>query len=232
MRFVAFITLSLLGAAVSSCAKSKREIALAPEMKAKVDAYLEEMREIAGSLPEDPFEKDLRLDPVPIFGVQIKDTNTLVARAGQLANMESSYGFKDESLLDFFHGGASQRFLHDRYSVDVAPEGYEEELNRFLERRYVIAIAQESYVPPKIVEEEYFEGGTATVRAGLFDRTSREWIVVIRIVSAAPDRVEFEATERDFKMYADQFVRGRLRGEILNEMELRLNEATGGRLDL
>lgn len=232
MKFATIVSLLILSAAVSSCSKSKREIALAPEMKAKVDAYLAEMETIAGSLPKEPLEKDVRLDPIPIFGVQNEETNTLVARVGQLENMESSYGFKDESRLDFFHGSASQRFLHDRYSAEEAPEGYEKELKKFLERPYVIAIAQESYQPPKIVEEKFFEGGTAAIRAGLYDRSSGEWIAVIRIVEAAPDRVEFKATERDFKMYADQFVRGHLRGEILSEMETRLNEATGGSLDL
>ncbi|MEM1443309.1 MAG: hypothetical protein AAGF67_13260, partial [Verrucomicrobiota bacterium] len=76
MKFATLVSLLILSAAVSSCSKSKREIALAPEMKAKVDAYLEEMEAISGSLPEEPFSKDVRLDPVPIFGVQTKETNT------------------------------------------------------------------------------------------------------------------------------------------------------------
>ena len=206
-----------------SCSKTKREIALAPEMSVKVDAFLAEMKKIGEECPSEPIDLAGDLDPAPLFGME-GAINVIAAATDQLRDMESSINVNNDNRLNFYYGGAVASFLGDRYLSEKAPDGYEEELNDLLDRPYVLAIRVVAFDPPKIIDEKTFSGGAATVVAALYDRTKSRWHCAFQISRSPSDRVSFQTQEHRKEMSAKFYIRDSVREPILKEMK----EKAGG----
>lgn len=221
--------LPLLAVLSFSCSDSKRDIAHAPEMKAKIEAFLEENREISRSLPKSTIAPQWDLDPAPTFGSGEEDqpVNTIVGSSNSIYNFDSGSLSAGSDFRLLFYGPS--RLLKERHADQPAPEGYEQELTQLIERPYVLVYQVIAHEKPSIINDETYTGGATTVRYALYDRNRKAWHCAFEALASPDGRVQFESSRKEYvKRDANFHILEPVREEFKSQMETKLAEATGG----
>ncbi|MEM7697715.1 MAG: hypothetical protein AAF236_04845, partial [Verrucomicrobiota bacterium] len=220
--------LLLISSLTISCTKTKRDIALAPEMNAEIEALLEELQSIAGSFPDAPIEPSWSLDPAPVFDKEnaTSTDNVIVGSERSISNFDSDLSLAGDSFRLIYYGPS--RLLSERFLSEPAPEGYEEELNSLIERPYIVAYRVVSHQKPVLSDEDTYSGGQTKIRFALYDRSREAWHCAFEASSSPTGLVEFTSKEAYVTRDAGFHILEQVREDLKNQMETKLAEASGG----
>jgi len=219
------LLLLLIAILTVSCKETYSDIGHEPEMKARLDAFIEEMAVISDGFPMEPQPIDWTSDELlAFFGRESQNTNALLVDTHQLSFIDSDVGFNKEH---FFEVGPRHYLVHtlgDRHDGQKeAPEGYQEELEEILGLRFIVAVFVMYDEPVIDVENRTFSGGGIKAIVGVYDRRDSVWLGGFRCSADPPDKVNFKINaewkyRRDGNYYLRSNTEGRLEKEILGKL--------------
>lgn len=208
-----------------SCRETYRDIGHEPEMKSRLDAFIEEMAVISDSFPMEPQPIDWTSNELlAFFGRESQNTNALLVDTHQLSFIDSDVGFNKEHFVEVGPRHYLVHTLGDRHDGQKeAPAGFREELEEILGLRFIVAVFVMYDEPVIDVENRTFTGGRINAIVGVYDRQDSVWLGGFRCSADPPEKVDFKLNaewkyRRDGNYYLRSDTEGRLEDEILEKL--------------
>ncbi len=195
-------------------------------MRAKLDGFAGEMKQLATDFPKKPFESDLPepLDPVPGYHAFDPSSNTAVIMLDQMQDAMHLWKAKD-SEFDLHASVGMIETFNDRYSAEEAEEGWREKLEAYLDVRYIVAVRTLKYVAPKISSEKSISGGTVVLMLALYDRQKKKWLFAAPVIALPYEKADLSQESNEITQVG---MAAGNRKRIRKMVDEKLTKITGG----